>query len=243
MSDYEERTYRNITGCNDLLSFNVAVKETDLWISCNRELEKDTRDLIINYRNQLETYIRSYPLFLTTLESYPEDVYAPRIVQDMILATGDLNVGPMASVAGAMAQYVGKGLLEKTDQVIVENGGDIFLKADRDITVSMLAGDSPLSGKLGIRVPVKRMPCGICSSSGKTGHSLSLGQSDVVCLVSSSSIRADGAATAVGNILISHEDLEKAANTANEIEGISGGVVIIGEKMATWGEIELVEVG
>ena len=242
MPGYEERTYRNIAGSNDLLSFNVAVKETDLWISCDCELEKDARDLIISYRNQLENYIRSHPLFLTALESYHEDIYAPQIVKEMIQATGDLNVGPMASVAGAIAQFVGEGLLKRTGQVIVENGGDIFLKADRDITVSIFAGDSPLSGKLGISVPVKQMPCGICSSSGKTGHSLSLGQSDVICLVSSSSIRADGAATAVGNILKSGKDLEKAADAADEIEGIAGGVAIIGEKMAAWGEIELVQI-
>lgn len=242
MSDYRERTYRGTAGSDDLLSFHAVVKETDLWVSCDRKLEKDTMGLIINYRNQLETYIQSHPLFLTALEPYPEDIYAPPIIKEMIQATRDLNVGPMASVAGAIAQFVGKGLLEITGQVIVENGGDIFLKADRDVTVSIFAGDSPLSGKLGISVPVTQMPCGVCSSSGKIGHSLSLGQSDVVCLVSSSSIRADGAATAVGNILKSEKDLEKAANTANEIEDIIGGVAIIGEKMATWGEIELVEI-
>jgi ApbE superfamily uncharacterized protein (UPF0280 family) len=224
------------------LSFNVIVRETDLWVRSDRELERNTRDLIINYRHKIETYIKSHKDFLTTLKPYPEDVYAPSIVKEMIRATRDLGVGPMASVAGAIAQFVGKGLLELTEQVIVENGGDIFLKAGRDVTVSIFAGDSPLSGKLGIIVPVNQMPCGICSSSGKIGHSLSMGRSDVVCLVSSSSIRADGAATAVGNILKSDKDIEKAADAANQIEGIIGGVAIIGGKMATWGEIELVRV-
>ncbi|MBW1868220.1 MAG: UPF0280 family protein, partial [Deltaproteobacteria bacterium] len=103
-------------------------------------------------------------------------------------------MGPMAAVAGAIAQYVGMGLLDLTDQVIVENGGDIFLKADRSLTVSVFAGASPLSGRFGLLIPVSRMPLGVCSSSATVGHSLSRGIADVVCILSPSSALADGAA-------------------------------------------------
>ena len=75
----------------------------------------------------------------------------------------------MASVAGAIAQFVAQGLLESTNQVIVENGGDIFLKVNRPVNVSVFAGESPLSEKIGLKIPSRQMPLGICSSSGTVG--------------------------------------------------------------------------
>ena len=240
MTEYKARTYRNRINAKGLVSFNVRVKETDLWVSCERDLEKETRDLVFGCRYQLETYIKSHPEFLNTLESFPEDPFAPPIVKDMIVSTRDIGVGPMASVAGAIAQFVGSGLLELTDQVIVENGGDIFLKANRPITVSIFAGRSPLSEKIGILIPPSWVPQGICSSSGTVGHSLSMGSADVICLLSQSAARADGAATAIGNRIKSEKDLKKLAQWADSMGNIRGGVAIMGDKMASWGDIELV---
>jgi ApbE superfamily uncharacterized protein (UPF0280 family) len=240
MIEYRERTYRKRARTKDLVSFHVAVKETDLWVSAERSLENETRDLILGHRHQLERYIQSHPDFLTTLQPYPQDPYAPSLVRDMIEATRGVGVGPMASVAGAIAQYVGKGLGQWSDQVIVENGGDIFLKANRPVTVSIFAGESPLSGKIGVVIPKEKMPLGICSSSGTVGHSLSAGVADLVCLLSPSAVLADGAATALGNRIKSKTALEKVATWADQIEGIMGGLVIVRDKMATWGEIELV---
>ncbi len=240
MIEYRDRTYRRRARTKDLVSFQVAVKETDLWVSAERSLENETRDLILDHRHQLERYIQSHPDFLTTLQPYPQDPYAPSLVRDMIEATRGVGVGPMASVAGAIAQYVAKGLQQWTDQVIVENGGDIFLKANRPVTVSIFAGESPLSGKIGLVIPNEKMPLGICSSSATVGHSLSAGVADLVCLLSPSAVLADGAATALGNRIKSKTDLEKVATWADQIEGIMGGLVIVRDKMATWGEIELV---
>jgi ApbE superfamily uncharacterized protein (UPF0280 family) len=240
MTEYRERTYRKRVNAKDLISFHVAVKETDLWVSADRMLENETRDLILNHRYQLESYIHSYPDFLTTLQPYPEDPYAPPLVKEMIEVTRGIGVGPMASVAGAIAQFVARGLLQLTDQVIVENGGDIFLKTNRPVTVSILGGQSPLSGRIGVVVPREKMPLGICSSSGTVGHSLSLGMADVVCILSSSAVLADGAATALGNRIKDKTDLEKIATWADQVKGVSGGLVIVGDKMATWGDIELV---
>jgi ApbE superfamily uncharacterized protein (UPF0280 family) len=240
MTEYRERTYRKRVNAKDLVSFHVAVKETDLWVSSERKLEDETRDLILDYRHQLERYIQAHPDFLTTLQPYPEDPYAPLLVREMIEVSRVVGVGPMASVAGAIAQYVAKGLQQWTDQVIVENGGDIFMKANRPVTVSIFAGESLLSGKIGVMIPKEKMPVGICSSSATVGHSLSMGIADLVCLLSSSAVLADGAATALGNRIKSKRALEKVAIWADRIEGIWGGLVIVGDKMATWGEIELV---
>ena len=240
MIEYRERIYRKRVNAKDLVSFHVAVKETDLWVSSERKLEDETRDLILDHRHQLERYIQAHPDFLTTLQPYPEDPYAPLLVREMIEVTRVVGVGPMASVAGAIAQYVAKGLQQWTDQVIVENGGDIFLKANRPVTVSIFAGESPLSGKFGVMIPKEKMPLGICSSSATVGHSLSMGIADLVCLLSSSAVLADGSATALGNRIKSKTDLEKIAAWADEMNGILGGLVIVGDEMATWGEIELV---
>ena len=240
MVEYRERTYRKRVNAKDLVSFHVAVKETDLWVSSERKLEDETRDLIFDHRHQLERYIQAHPDFLTTLQPYPEDPYAPLLVREMIEVTRVVGVGPMASVAGAIAQYVAKGLQQWTDQVIVENGGDIFLKANRPVTVSIFAGESPLSGKIGVMIPKEKMPLGICSSSATVGHSLSMGIADLVCLLSSSAVLADGAATALGNKIKSKTDLGKVAIWADQMKGIWGGLVIVGDKMVTWGEIELV---
>ena len=240
MSDIKGHAYRKRIRAKDLVSFRVAVKETDLWVSADRDLEKETRDLIFDYRHQLESYIQSHPEFLTTLQPYPEDPFAPPMVREMIQTTRSIGVGPMASVAGAIAQSVANGLLELTGQVIVENGGDIFLKVNRQVTVSVFAGESPLSEKIGLIVPTRQMPLGICSSSGSVGHSLSKGAADVICLLSSSAVLADGAATAIGNRVRIKKDLERVAEWSDEIGGIIGGVAIIGDMMATWGDIELV---
>ena len=240
MAEYTERTYRRRVNNRDLVSFNVVVKETDLWVSADQNLKKETRDLVLNQRHQLENYIDIHPDFLTTLKPYPKDSYAPPMVKEMIEATGALGVGPMASVAGAMAQYVGQGLLKWTDQVIIENGGDIFLKTKRSVTVSIFAGESPLSGKLGVKIPQEKMPLGICASSGTIGHSLSLGSTDIVCIISPSAALADGAATALGNRIRDKKDLERIAEWADEVEGLYGGLAIVKDKVAAWGEVELV---
>jgi ApbE superfamily uncharacterized protein (UPF0280 family) len=240
MKPHENRTYRKGIKSEGLVSFNIIIKETDLWVSCDRDLKTEATDLVFEYRYQLESYIKSHPEFLTTLKPYPEDPYAPAIVKEMILSTRDLGVGPMASVAGAIAQYVGLKLLESADQVIVENGGDIFLKLKRRATVSMFAGDSPLSEKIGLSIPTRLMPLGICSSSGEIGHSLSMGSADLICLLSQSTVLADGAATALGNKIRSKKDMDRLPEYARNIDGILGGIGIMGDVMTTWGDVELI---
>jgi len=242
MPQYTERTYRKRISARDLCCFQVAVRETDLWVCADKNLEKETRDLIVESRHQLEVYIKYHPEFLASLLPVAKDPYAPVVVKEMILATGKVDVGPMAAVAGAIAQWVGEGLLKLSDQVIVENGGDIFLKANRPLTVSIFAGASPLSGRVGLLIPTRQMPLGVCSSSATIGHSLSQGVTDVVCILSSSAALADGAATALGNRVQDKSGLEDVATWADQIEGILGGVVIVGDTMATWGDIELVDV-
>ena len=240
MNKYHERTYRKRVMAEDIVFFHVGVKQTDLWVGAEKNLESETRDAIMNYRRQLEDYIHLHPAFLTTLEPLALDPYAPPIAAKMIQETQALSVGPMASVAGAIAQFVAVDLLRWTDQVIVENGGDIFIKVNRPAKVSIFAGTSPFSDKIGLRIGPESMPVGICTSSGTIGHSLSHGKADAVCIVSPSAVLADGAATALCNRIRGSGDLGKISQWAEEIQGLFGGVAILKDHMASWGKIELI---
>ena len=240
MKEYTERSYRRRVRSSGLVTFEVAVKETDLQVSAEERLDKQTRDLILDARHQIESYISAHPEFLTTLKPYPADPYAPPLVREMIECTKQVGVGPMASVAGAVAQHVGKGLLGVTSQVIVENGGDLFLKVNRPVTIAVFAAHSPLSEKVGLVVSPEKMPAGVCSSSGTVGHSYSAGIADAGCVLASSAAFADGAATALCNMIQRQKDLSKIGTWAEKTKGVLGALVILGGKMATWGNIEIV---
>lgn len=237
---YEERTYRGRLRPRGMVSFRVAVKETDLWISADRDLEKESLDLVLEYRRQLEDHIRAHPFFQTSLRPLPPDPFAPSLVREMMEAACLARVGPMATVAGAIAERVGRGLLGCSREVIVENGGDVFIKADRSVTVSLFAGDSPLNGRVGIQISTDQMPLGICTSSGRIGHSLSMGKAHAVCVLASSAALADGAATRFANRIRTKDDLAETASAAQEMHGLQGGVFILDDRMATWGNVRLV---
>jgi ApbE superfamily uncharacterized protein (UPF0280 family) len=238
----KDHAYRKGLHPKDLTSFRVLIKETDLMVSSSKDLRKQTRDSVYHYRRQLEDYIKSKPNFLSTLLSYPEDPFAPEIIREMISATRIFGVGPMAAVAGTIAQLVGRDLLQYTKELIVENGGDIFLKTERPVTVSFFAGSSKLSDKLGIVIYPEQMPAGICTSSATVGHSLSLGSADSVCIISSKASIADAAATALGNRITDQFKLKREIESMRKSKDIKGGVVIIGKTMASWGEIELTKI-
>lgn len=240
---YTERHYRNRVKVKDLNTFHVSIKETDLWVSAEQELKKEAGDIVHELRYRLENYIERYPEFFTSLTPWPDDPYAPQIVRDMILCSEIAGVGPMAAVAGAVAQHVAQGLKGLSRQIIIENGGDIYINVSRDVTVSIYAGQSPLSDKIGIIIPERMMPLGVCSSSGKIGHSLSMGNSDVVCVIARSAALADAVATALGNMVKTKKDLEKLAERASQIEGVLGGVAIMDDEMTAWGEVELKAIG
>jgi len=236
---YVKRTYRNLVKTNDLVKFEVIVKETDLLLRAERDLSNETRESVLKYRHQLETYIETNPEFQRSLIPLKNDPYAPEIVREMIRTTQLAQVGPMAAVAGAMAEFVSKDLLPISKEVIVENGGDIYLATSRERTIGIFAGNSPLSLKVGVVISPKDSPLGVCTSSGTVGPSLSFGKADAVCILSKSGALADAAATSVGNIVKEKKDIELGLERGKEIEGVSGVLIIVGEKMGVWGNLKL----
>jgi len=238
---YEERTYRNLVKTDDLIKFEVIVKETDLLVRAERDLSKETRESVLKYRHQLETYIAANPPFQESLLPLADDPYAPEIVREMIRTSQLARVGPMAAVAGAMAEMVSRDLLKFSKEVIVENGGDIYLATSKERTIGIYAGNSALSLKIGIVISPEESPLGVCTSSGTVGPSLSLGKANAVCLLSKSAALADAAATAVGNVVKEKKDIELGLERGREIQGVLGMLIIVGEKMGIWGNIKLTQ--
>ncbi len=236
---YQPRTYRHQIKDKDLISFNVVVKETDLYIRASTNLKRKAVKLVLKYRNILEKYIEHYPPFLTSLEPIFIGGDAPNIVKEMAEATEKVGVGPMASVAGAIAEFVGNELLAFSPEIIVENGGDIFLKSLRKRTIGIYAGKSSLSGKIGLEVSEGDTPLGICTSSGTVGYSLSYGKADAAIVLSKSAILADAAATAMGNLIAQPDDISKGIEFAKGIDGLRGVVIIKGDNMGLWGEVKI----
>jgi ApbE superfamily uncharacterized protein (UPF0280 family) len=238
---YEERTYRNLVKTDDLVNFEVIVKETDLLVRAERDLSKETRESVIKYRYQLETYIAANPAFQKSLVPLTDDPHAPEIVQEMIRTSQLARVGPMAAVAGAMAEMVSRDLLSLSKEVIVENGGDIYLATSKERVIGIYAGNSALSLKIGIVISPEESPLGVCTSSGTVGPSLSFGKANAVCLLSKSAALADAAATAVGNVVKEKKDIELGLERGREIAGILGSLIIVEEKMGVWGSIKLTQ--
>jgi ApbE superfamily uncharacterized protein (UPF0280 family) len=237
---YEPRTYRTRMARGGLVGFRVAVKETDLWVMACRDLTSQVREAALNERARLEAYIAAHPGFLTTLTPWPEDPFAPLVVREMIHGASRAGVGPMAAVAGALAARVGGWLAPLSPEVIVENGGDIYLKINEPATVALFAGKSPLSHRVGLRIDSSLSPLGVCTSSGTVGHSLSFGRADAACVVALDAALADAAATALGNRVKDAGDIGAALKWAAGLPEILGAVVIVGDKLGARGQVELV---
>jgi len=240
--DFIDRgVYRRRVEPAGLKSFTVRIGESDLHISASRELPGLAKRELVAARAALEGYIGAHPKFKTTLDPWPEDPAAPLIVREMIAAGRAAGVGPMAAVAGAVAQAVGRTLLEQCREVIVENGGDIWMAGREERVAAVFAGESPLSMKLGLKLPPAPDGCGLATSSGTVGPSLSFGKADAAVAFAPDAALADAAATAIGNRVKSAADLAAAMEFAEGLPDLSGALAIIGEDLAAWGEMELVE--
>lgn len=237
---YEPRFYRKWVREDDLMPFEVKLFETDLFILCDRMLKKEAEEFAYRFRAELLDYIGKNTDFGASLVPLPMDESAPDIAKDMLAKSAMAGVGPMAGVAGAIAEYVGKALLVQCSEIIIENGGDIFMKTDKERTLAVYAAGSPLSGKVSIRIEPEKTPLGVCTSSGKVGHSLSFGAADAAIIISSDAVLADCVATQTGNLVKGPQDLDSAIDYARSIKGITGALVILDDKMAVWGDIKLV---
>ncbi len=225
---------------NSLYSFDVKVDQTDLRVSLDDDFKNFVINSVYKYRRYLEKYIVERPEFLSSLKPVDFDEFAPPIIRDMISSSCTVGVGPMASVAGAIAQYVGVDCCSYSKNVIVENGGDIYLNIlNNSMIIAIFAGKSPLSYKVRIKIQADDTPLGICTSSGKVGHSLSFGKADAACVISKSAVLSDAAATYLCNLVNKSKDIEGVLDKGIAIEGVKGIVIINDDRLGIRGEIEL----
>lgn len=240
MQEYVHRFYRRWMQASGLLSCRVTIKESDLFIWAQRDVGEEAHASLANHRAQLESFIARQPLFAEVFLPYEVPVDAPEIVRLMAAAGAKVGVGPMAAVAGAVAELVGKDLLAYSREVIVENGGDIYLCSARERRIGVFAGGSPLSGRLALVIPpTPREGIGVCTSSASVGPSYSAGMADAALVVAESAALADAAATALGNRAKDPEHIEEALSWVADIEGVRGCLLIMGERLGVKGELAL----
>lgn len=226
------------------MHFQAIVGETDLDIGVRKDRFSEqlmgwVEEIIRACRRPLEEYIQRDPGFVKALTPYELLPDAPLLAQTMAEAGRLAGVGPMAAVAGAVAEWVGKLIAQRSRDVIVENGGDIFMRTSRIRKVGIYAGDSPLSNRVALEIRPDQTPLGICTSSGKVGPSLSFGKANAVVILSPSVALADAAATACGNLVQTADDLERSLDLAATITGVTGAVVIKDDRLAVWGNVKL----
>ena len=240
--EYRERSYRSRFSNDERRWFCVKFLESDLWIgvdsgSYRASMEADTYAMLVDLRRQMDAYLLMDPQYKTALTPYNAGLEAPNILKEMSRVSHKTGIGPMSAVAGAVAKKVAEFL--GTKEVIVENGGDIYAQAASDMDISVFAGQSPLSEKIGLHIPAADFPLGICTSSGTVGPSLSLGRADAVMIVCKDVMLADSYATAMANRIKTVNDLQSVIDRISDIPDILGAIAVKDDRMAITGCYEL----
>jgi hypothetical protein len=215
------------------------VRETKCTIITNKKSAVNAAMSSIKHnRKELEKYIQRHPKFLYSLKPVPAND-GPLIVKLMAEASEKANVGPMAAVAGVLADLAVKDMILAGSKVaVVENGGEVSAVSNRPIDVALLAGDSALSKQIGFRL--EKFPIGVATSSGLFSHALSFGEAEAVTIFSTNAGLADAAATAVGN-LIKGKDcrraVERGIEEALSIEDVRGVFIVYRGIVGKAGEV------
>jgi ApbE superfamily uncharacterized protein (UPF0280 family) len=236
--EWSSADYRRLTSPHDLVTFGIRIKQTDVRVSAEGYLESEALALVLDARAQVEGYIERCPDFLSSLAPLAPDPSAPPVVAAMMKASRCAGVGPMAAVAGAIAEHVGRGLSGRSSEIIVENGGDIYMCSRHRRELTLLAEHTALLG-LRIVIPPLAEGAGIATSAGTIGHSLSFGRADAVMILAASGALADALATAIGNIVQEAADLQGALERAREL-GARAAVIVADGHLAAFGGIEMI---
>jgi uncharacterized protein len=235
---FQPRFYRSWISAKGLRRLDVSVKETDLTILSDKPVEKKfAEERIRFYRGQIEEYITRDPRFFSSLKPLVVELGAAAVVKKMAAAAKLAGVGPMAAVAGALAECLGRDILRRgAKEVIIENGGDIFLKLSRPCRAAIYSGKSKLWQGLAIQIKPRKGPIGLCTSSATIGHSLSFGSAESVVILAKDAFLADAVATATCNRVQDKKSLSAALAFARSIKGVFGAVAVIKNNLASFGK-------
>lgn len=244
--DYITRTYRNHFRQDRWTYFVAEYKETDLCIGVDKAswqpgMEAFTQEYIRTLREEMDRWIAGNPGYAKALIPYPTPADAPAIFREMEAVAQQSGIGPMSAVAGAVAQKTGEALKAAfgVREIIVENGGDIYADICEDLDISVFAGTSPLSEKVGLHVEARFAPLGICTSSGTVGPSLSFGKADAVMIICRDTLLADTYATAFANLIQTTDDILPCIEKIKNREEILAAIAIKEDKIGICGQFEL----
>lgn len=189
----------------------------------------------------MDAYLENDPAYATALVPYSARPDAPTIFHAMSDVANKSSIGPMSAVAGAVARQVGEALKAEfgVKEVIVENGGDIYADIREDMDISVFAGASPLSEKIGLHIEAAFAPLGICTSSGTVGPSLSFGTADAVMIICRDVLLADTYATAFANLIQTADDINPCLAKIGDTKEIIAAMVIKDDKLGVCGKFEL----
>ncbi|MEM3516374.1 MAG: UPF0280 family protein [Candidatus Bathyarchaeia archaeon] len=217
------------------------IEETDVLIKSDSEkaIKKALKSIKEN-RRLLKIYLRDHPLILYSLTPVPIDSNAPEIIKRMVEASNKAYVGPMASVAGALADLALEEMIKEGAEIaLIENGGEIAVNSKIDINIGIYANSSSLSKKFGFKISYEDCPLGIGTSSSKSPRALSFGDADAVTVIAENAAVADASATAICNIVKGEprEGIQQGLNLAKKINGVKGVLIIKGNYVGLWGKI------
>jgi ApbE superfamily uncharacterized protein (UPF0280 family) len=233
------RTYR-ASHHDQLVSFQLVIEETDLWVAAREDLGQPMADHVRFLRGQIKSYAAIHPEFLTSLEPLEAEARAPEIIRRMCRAGQKTGVGPMAAVAGTMAQMLAEKFRDASADLIVENGGDTYLFSTKDRHIGILNMPDQ-AVRLCVPVAASEFPCSFCASSATIGHSLSFGKADLVVVRAADASLADAAATALANALTGAEAMDAVLAKAQDWEalGLEGVFTQCEGKIGVWGKMQL----
>lgn len=212
------------------------------WKETNLRVASPAFDLItrtvVEHRRLLERYIARHPEFQSSLVPVVLLEQAPEVARRMAVAAELTGLGPMAAVAGTLAQLGAEAAMAQgCTEAIVENGGDIFIHAASAVTIGIYAGDNAIAGKLAFHLEPERLPLALCSSSSKMGHSLSFGRCDLATVAAKDGALADAAVTLVCNRIRSEADLTPVLDDIGALPGIEGIFAVHSGKVGMWGNL------
>lgn len=243
---FEPRTYRNSFSKERFRSFVITYKDSDLWVgidhaSFREEMAEFALKKLTEIRDELEAYIVVDPFFKKSLKPCPVLETAPEFARQMAVAAEKAGVGPMAAVAGIFSEMIGQSLIGNfpINELVIENGGDIFLKLQNALIMSIFAGESPLSGMVGLEITAEQTPLGICTSAGTVGPSTSFGKADAVMIACKETALADAFATGLGNLIKKPADVEKVLKRTENQPEIISAVLICDDQIGIRGEFEM----
>lgn len=243
---FEPRTYRNSFSNERFHSFVIRHQTADLWIGVDpaafqNEMADVALAILKSILDELEAYGTANPIFKKSLKPCSVEEDAPATIRQLAAAGEKAGVGPMAAVGGLLSETVGRELLENFSlgELVVENGGKLFVKLQNPLVLSIFAGESPLSGMGGMEILPEQTPLGIGTFTQADRSPMEYGKADAVMIACKEAALSDALTTGFANRIKKPADVENVLNRTEIVPEILAAVLVCGDQIGVRGEFEL----